>query len=75
MNAPRMTIGTLGGMMIPMVEEAAVTAPVNARPNPRLIMGLIRIPPTAAVSDIEVPLIPAKNMLVTTLTAASPPRI
>ena len=31
--------------------------------------------PTAAVSDIEVPLIPAKNMLVTMLTAASPPRI
>jgi len=32
-------------------------------------------PPTAAVSAMEVPDTPAKNMLVTTLTMASPPRM
>ena len=59
--------------MIPMVEEAAVTAAVKSLGYPRSIMAGIRTPPTAAVSAIDEPEMPAKSMLVTTLTAASPP--
>ena len=57
-----MTIGTLAGLMIPMVGDAAVTVPQNLGPNPRLAMGRIRIPPTAAVPVIKVPLMPAKKL-------------
>lgn len=56
-----MTIGTLAGLMIPMVEDAAVTVPQNMGPNPRLVTGRIRIPPTAAVPVIKVSLMPVKK--------------
>ncbi len=59
--------------MIPMVEEAAVTAAVKSRGYPRSIIAGINTPPTAAVSAIDEPEMPAKSMLVNTFTAASPP--
>ena len=60
-------IGILGGMMIPITEEIAVTlAAFSFEYPPLIIMGISR-GPRAAVSATAAPDIPAKNIEATTL--------
>ena len=70
----KMIIGMLGGMITPIVDDDAVTAADRPGLNPRSIIGLIMMEPTADVSATAAPVIPPKNMLVAMLTCASPPR-
>ena len=69
-----MIIGTLGGMMGPTVEEAAVTAAEKSAGYPaRFIPGII-MPPIEAESAIAVPEMPPKSIDPATLVSPSPPR-
>ena len=74
-TVPAMTIGKLGGMIGPIVEAEAVTAPENSLPYPRLTMAGIMMVPMLTASETAVPLMPAKTMEAPTLARASPPRI
>ena len=64
----------LGGMMGPMIEDAAVTAAANRRVYPSRSMAGIRIEPRAEVSATAEPLKPANMMEDRMFTWASPPR-
>ena len=64
----------LGGMMGPMIEDAAVTAAANRRVYPSFSMAGIRIEPSAEVSATAEPLKPANMMEDRMFTWASPPR-
>ena len=69
-----MIIGMLGGMMGPMVEDAAVMAAEKSSSYPSSAMAGMRTDPMAEVSATAAPVTPAKNMLATTLTRARPLR-
>ena len=64
---------TDGGMMGPMMAEAALTAAAKAGSNPSLRIALTSTTPRPAASACATPLMPAKIMLATTFTCASPP--
>jgi hypothetical protein len=68
-----MTIGTLGGMIMPIVEEATVIPLENSGLYPFLVISGIRTAPTEAVSETEDPEIPPKIILAITLTNPNPP--
>jgi len=72
---PYTTRGTLGGIIGPMVEEAAVTAAANSGGYPSFFIASISIAPNPAASAVAAPVIPAKMMLASTFTYANPPRI
>ena len=67
------TMGILGGMTIPIVEEMAVTATVSFLLYPFFTICGIIIPLTPAVSATAEPEIPAKIILDNTFTWARPP--
>jgi len=71
--APMITMGMLGGMTIPIVEEMAVTATEYGRGYLSSIMWGMRILPMPAVSATAEPEIPAKIMLARMFTWARPP--
>jgi hypothetical protein len=66
-------MGILGGMTIPMVEEAAVTAALTFLGYFFLIISGIRILPIEAVSATEEPEIPPKTILAKMLTCPKAP--
>ena len=74
-ETPKTIRGMLGGMMGPMVEEAAVTAAENSRSKPSFSMARISIVPRPAASATAEPLIPAKTMLARTFACPRPPGI
>ena len=63
----------LGGMMTPMTAEQAVTATVKLMSYPAFRMAGMMMEPSPAASAFEEPEMPAKIMLVTTLTWPRPP--
>ena len=65
----------LGGIIGPIMEEAAVTATENSLSYPSFSMAGKSIPPIAAVSATAEPDIVAKNTEATMLICASDPRI
>jgi hypothetical protein len=65
---------TEGGMIGPMIAEAALTAAAKAGSKPSLRMAFTSTTPRPAASACATPLMPAKIMLATTLTCARPPR-
>ena len=69
-----MTMGMLGGMIIPIVEEATVMPAAKSFGYPRLVISGMRIEPGEAVSDADEPEMPPKSMLAATFTNPSPPR-
>ncbi len=68
-----MIIGMLGGIMVPMVPAQAMSAAAKSLAYPFRSMAGIITEPTAAESAAAEPEMPAKNMLATTDTMASPP--
>ena len=70
-----MIIGTLGGMIGPTVEEAAVTAAEKSAGYPAFFMPGIIMPPMEAASATAVPEMPPKSMDPATLACPRPPRI
>ena len=72
--APVRIIGMLGGMMMPIVEAVALTAPANWDLYPCFCMAGIRMEPRAEQSATDEPEMPPMIMLETTVTLASPPR-
>jgi len=66
-------IGILGGMTIPIVDEAAVTAALTFLGYFFLIISGIRILPIEAVSATEEPDMPPKTMLAKMLTCPKAP--
>ena len=58
---------TLGGMMGPMMAEAALTAAENAGSKPRSRIALISMSPRPAASACATPDMAEKIMLATTL--------
>ena len=72
---PIMIATVLGGMMAPMTALDAVTAAEKSAGNRSRIMAGMRMGPSDAASASTDPEMPAKNMDVTMLTCASPPRI
>ena len=72
---PTIIRGILGGIIAPITALAPVMAAENAAGYLSLIIAGIRIGPIDAASANTDPDIPAKNMLVTILTWASPPFI
>ena len=69
-----MIIGTLGGIIIPMVEEATVMPLANSAVYPFFFISGISTAPIEAVSDTDDPEIPPNIMLANTFTAPRPPR-
>ena len=65
--APYIIKGMLGGMIGPIVDEAAVTAAEKSASYPSSTIALISIGPTPALSATADPLIPEKIILATTL--------
>ena len=72
---PRMIIGMLGGMMMPMAPAVATTLVARSLPYPFFSIAGMSTLPTAAVSAAVEPEIPAKNMAATMLIMESPPLI
>ena len=70
---PKMIMGIEGGMTTPMEPPEAWTAAAKSESYPDFFMAGIRMEPTAAASAAAEPEIPAKNMALTTVTAARPP--
>jgi hypothetical protein len=70
-----MIIMMLGGMIGPMIAEAAVTAALKLLSYPALRIILISTAPRPLASAMAAPLIPAKNMLASTLVWPIPPRM
>jgi hypothetical protein len=68
-----MTMGILGGMIGPMVEDAAVIAAENPMSKPSSRMALISMVPRPPASAMAAPDMPAKIMLARTLAWPSPP--
>jgi hypothetical protein len=68
-----MTIGMLGGIMGPMTAADALVAALKSGSNPFSFIIGMRKEPMAEQSATADPETPAKNMLVTILTWASPP--
>src|SRR2546426_6950409 len=73
--APMITRGIDGGMIAPMTDAEATSAPANSRGYFSLIMLGIMIGAMVAASDSVEPVIPDSSMLAVTVTCASPPRI
>ncbi len=69
------TMITDGGMIGPMMADAALTAAANEASKPSLRIALTSTTPSPAASACATPLMPAKIMLATTFTCASPPRM
>jgi len=67
------TIGILGGIRIPMVEEVALIATEYSLSYPALFIVGIRMEPNPEASATEEPDTPAKIILPTIDTEASPP--
>ena len=72
---PYIINGILGGIIGPIVEEAAVTAAEKSVSNPCSSIALISIVPRPAASATADPLIPAKTTLASTLACPKPPGI
>ena len=70
-----MIMGTLGGMIGPTVEEAAVTAAEKPAGYPAFFMPGIMTPPMEAASATAVPVMPPKSIEAAMLVSPSPPRI
>jgi hypothetical protein len=66
-------MGMLGGMIGPMVEEAAVMAALKTVSKPSSFMALIAMVPSPPASAMAAPDIPAKMMLAITLAWPRPP--
>ena len=64
----------LGGMMLPSVEEAAVTPTAKPLGYPSRFIAGIMTEPTPIVSAEETPEMPAKIIETPTFTWARPPR-
>ena len=60
---PYITIILLGGIVGPMIEDAAVTAALKSLSYPSSSMAGISMVPMAAVSDTAAPVIPEKKIL------------
>jgi hypothetical protein len=67
-------MGELGGISGPMPDDDAVTAAEKSAGYLFSFMAGMTIEPVPAKSAVEEPIMPPKNMLVTTLTWARPPR-
>ena len=74
-SAPTMIMGTLGGMIGPTVEAAAVIAAAKLIGYPSFFMPGIITAPIDAASATAVPEIPANNIDPATLVRPRPPRI
>ena len=74
-ETPKTISGMLGGMMGPMVEDAAVTAAEKSVSKPSFSIALISMVPSPAASATAEPLIPAKTMLAKTFACPRPPGI
>ncbi|MPM63900.1 hypothetical protein SDC9_110784 [bioreactor metagenome] len=68
-----MSIGTEGGMIIPMVEDATVMPAAKPLGYPFFTISGIRIDPRAEVSATDEPEIPPKIIDATTFTSPRPP--
>ena len=68
------TIGTLGGMIIPMVDDATVRPLAKLAAYPRLFISGIRMEPIEAVSEVDEPDMPPNIMLENMFTRPRPPR-
>ena len=71
---PAMTMGTLGGMIGPTTDEAAVTATEKSSSYPSSTMAGISMLPRLHTSAMAVPDMPANTMLATIFTSARLPR-
>ena len=70
---PQTIIMMLGGIITPITDEQAVSATEKLESYPCFFMAGIINEPIPAASAVEEPEIPAKSMLTTTFTWASPP--
>ena len=70
---PKITIGRDGGMIGPMVEDAAVTPTARWSLYPRSRIALTSIVPSPPASATAAPDMPAKMTDAITLTCPSPP--
>ena len=70
----KITIGMLGGMIIPLVVAATVMPAAYSREYPRFSISGMRTDPIEAASATEEPEMPEMIMLDTTQTMPSPPR-
>jgi hypothetical protein len=64
----------LGGIRLAIVDAEAMSAAVKARSYPSLSMSLAIVRLSTATSAVDEPEMPAKNMLNSVTTCASPPR-
>ena len=67
-------MGILGGIIIPIVDDATVRPAENFSGYPLFFISGMRIEPIDAVSDVDEPEMPPKSMLDATLTNPNPPR-
>ena len=72
---PNMIRGMEGGMMGPMVEDAAVMPAANSVSNPSSFMALISMVPRPAASATAEPLMPANTTDARIFTCPRPPGI
>ena len=70
---PKITIGRLGGMMGPTVDEAAVIAQEKSSSYPALRIASISMVHRPPASATAAPLIPAKIRLAITFACPNPP--